>query len=98
MERFLMESTISYENAIRYTNFRVYYTANETYIVKADSKAFGKQAIVYESYNLDDCLKWIDDHYTNKDGKIITNLRWTRHTYVKAMSTCNIPDNRYFRG
>ena len=88
---------MEFENAIRYKNFRIYHTENNTFVVKADSQRFGKQAVVYESYDIKHCVKWAEEHYTNKDGKVITNLRWTTHLYVKAMTTCDIPNNPWYR-
>lgn len=81
-----------------YKNFRVFITPNNTYIVRADSKRFGKQAIVFESYDIKHCIKWIYENYTNKDGKVITNSRWTDRAYRMAMSTLNIPNNPWYRG
>ena len=72
-----------------YTNFRIYKTETGTFVVRADSKRFGRQAIVFESYNTKDCWKWIQENYTNKDGKIITNSRWVDRVYRKAFSTCD---------
>lgn len=79
-----------------YKNFRIYKTEN-TFIVKADSKRFGKQSIVFESYNVKSCVNWIYDNYRNKDGKIITNRRWVDRVYCMAMSTCNTPGNPWYK-
>lgn len=81
-----------------YKNFRIYATDNNTFIVKADSERFGKQAIVYESYNVKDCWKWITENYRNKAGEVITNVRWTTTLYAKAFSTLNIPNNPWYKG
>ena len=91
-----MNTKIKKEVLIMYKNFRMYVTDNNTYIVRADSKRFGKQAIVYESYNVKDCWRWITENYRNKDGKIITNMRWTTRLYIKAHSTLNIPNNAWY--
>ena len=80
-----------------YRNFRIYNTGN-SFIVKADSKRFGKSAIVYENCKLTKCVSWIYSHYRNNNGKVITNRRWTDHMYCKAMSTCNCADNPWFKG
>lgn len=80
-----------------YKNFRIYKTENNTFIVRADSERFGKQAIVFESYNTKECWQWIRDNYRNKEGKRITNMRWTDRLYRKAFSTCNTPDNVWYR-
>ena len=79
-----------------YSNFKIYKSETGTFIVRADSKRFGKQAIVFESYNTKDCWKWVCDNYTNKYGKKITNSRWTTRLYIKAFSTCDTPDNVWF--
>ena len=81
-----------------YKNFRIYKTENNTYIVKADSKRFGKQAIVFESFKLRECFDWIFENYRNKDGKKITNSRWTDRVYRMASSTLNTPNNPWYRG
>jgi len=81
-----------------YKNFRVFITPNNTYIVRADSKRFGKQAIVFESYDIKHCIKWIYENYTNKDGKVITNSRCTDRIYRMAMSTLNTPNNPWYKG
>lgn len=80
-----------------YKNFRVFITPNNTYIVRADSKRFGKQAIVFESYDIKHCIKWIYENYRNKDGKVITNSRLTDRIYRKAMSTLNTSNNPWFK-
>lgn len=81
-----------------YKNFRIYKTENNAFVVKADSKRFGKQAIVFESYNVVECNTWILNNYRNKEGKKITNSRWTDRIYRMAMSTCDIPNNFWYRG
>lgn len=81
-----------------YKNFHIYATDNGTFVVRADSKRFGKQEIVFESYNLKECVNWIDNNYRNSKGEIITNMRWTTRVYCRAMSTCNIPDNPWYKG
>lgn len=80
---------------IMYKNFRIYNTGN-TFVVRADSKRFGKQAIVFESWDVKECVKWIYKNYRNKAGEIITNSRWTTRVYSKAMSTCDIPNNPWY--
>ena len=80
-----------------YKNFRIYNTDNNTFVVRADSKRFGKQAIVFESYKVKDCVRWIFENYRNKQGTIIKNIRWTTNVYCMAMSTCDIPDNPWYR-
>lgn len=80
-----------------YKNFRIYRTENNTFIVRADSKRFGKQAIVFESYSVKDCVKWIYANHYNKDGKLITNARSTNKVYTMAMSTCNIDNNFWYK-
>lgn len=77
-----------------YKNFRIYKTEQGTFIVKADSKRFGTQAIVFESYTTKACWKWISDNYRNKNGKKITNDRWTSRLYAQAFSTCD--DGNYW--
>jgi hypothetical protein len=72
-----------------YRNFQIYKTDTNTFVVKADSKRFGKQAIVFESYNAKDCWKWIQGNYMNKEGKRITNMRCVDRVYRKAFSTCD---------
>lgn len=69
-------------------NFRIYLTDNGTYVVKADSKRFGKQSIVFESFSVKECVSWMYNNYRNADGKKITNSRWTNRLYARAMSTC----------
>lgn len=81
-----------------YKNFRIFITPNSTYIVRADSTRFDKQAIVFESYDVKHCIKWIYEHYTNKDGKVITNIRCTDRVYRMAMSTLNTPNNPWCSG
>ena len=80
-----------------YRNFHIFKTENNTFILKADSKRFGKQAIVFESYDVKHCIKWMYEHYTNKEGKVITNSRFTNKIYCTAMSTCDIPNNFWFK-
>ena len=72
-----------------YRNFQIFKTEQNTFVVRADSKRFGKQAIVFESYNTKECWRWICDNYTNKDGKKITNMRYKDRVYHKAFSTCD---------
>lgn len=79
-----------------YKNFRIYRTENNTYILRADGERFGKQAIIFESYKLNEVIRFMYANYTNKEGKVITNLRWTNWVYTKAMTTCNIPDNPWY--
>jgi hypothetical protein len=81
-----------------YKNFKIYATENGSFIVKADSKRFGKQAIVFEGISAKECVSWMYANYRNKEGKIITNSRWTDALYVKAMRTCNTPNNPWYRG
>jgi len=85
------------EEKAMYRNFHIFNTGN-SFVVKADSKRFGKQAIVYEDYDLKKCVSWIYSHYRNNNGKIITNRRWTDRIYAIAMSTCNCADNPWFKG
>lgn len=80
-----------------YKNFRIYNTGN-SFVVRADSVRFGKQAIVFESYNCKECVNWIYNNYRNKNGKLITNMGLTTKLYCKAMSTCNKPDNPWYKG
>lgn len=79
-----------------YKNFRIYKTETGTYVLKADSKRFGKQAIIFEHYDCNAVVKYMYENYTNKDGKRIKNMRWTDLVYRKAMSTCNIPNNPWY--
>jgi hypothetical protein len=79
-----------------YKNFRIYRTETGTFILKADSKRFGKQAIIFEHYDCNAVVKYMLENYTNKDGKRIKNMRWTDLVYRKAMSTCNIPNNPWY--
>ena len=80
-----------------YKNFHIYATENATFIVRADSKRFGKQAIVFESFSTKECISWIYNNYRNKSGKIITNSRYTTAVYIKAMRTCKKADNPWYR-
>lgn len=45
-----------------YSNFKIEKTDNNTYVVRADSDRFGKQAIVFESYSHRECLNWMYAH------------------------------------
>lgn len=85
------------EDMTIYRNFHIF-NAGNSFVVKADSKRFGKQEIVYEDYSLKRCISWMYSHYRNDSGKIITNRRWTDYLYRKAMSTCLCVDNPWFRG
>lgn len=80
-----------------YKNFHIYATENGTFIVRADSKRFGKQAIVFESFSTKECVNWVYNNYRNKSGKIITNMCYTTAVYIKAMSTCNVPNNPWYK-
>lgn len=81
-----------------YKNFRIYVTETGTFVVKADSKRFGKQAIVFEGFDVKSCWKWITVNYRNKSGKVITNSRWVDRVYRMAMSTCNVANNFWYHG
>lgn len=81
-----------------YKNFRIYVTETGTFVVKADSKRFGKQSIMFESFDVKSCWKWITTNYRNKSGKVITNSRWVDRVYRMAMSTCNVPNNFWYQG
>lgn|GEM_PF-4474032 len=50
------------------TNFNITATDNKTYIVKADSDRFGKQAIVFESYKYGECAEYVNNH----GGEVLT--------------------------
>lgn len=80
-----------------YRNFKIY-NDGDSFIVRADSKRFGKQAIVFESYKLQECIKWMYDNYRNKIGKVITNRGLVDALYVKAMRTCDVPNNPWYSG
>lgn len=80
-----------------YRNFHIYKTENNTFIVKADSERFGSQAIVFEHFDIKKAIEWMYNNYRNKEGKVITNMRWTSKLYRVAMSTCDIPDNFWFK-
>ena len=80
-----------------YSNFRIYHTESNTFVLKADSKRFGKQAIIFESYKIEDVIRFMYENYRNKSGKIITNMRLTSRLYAKAMSTCDIENNPWYR-
>lgn len=80
-----------------YKNFRIYVTETGTFVVKADSKRFGKHVIVCEAYDVKTCWKWIQANYRNKSGKVITNARLVDRVYRMAMSTCNISNNFWYQ-
>ena len=84
------------EDMTIYRNFRIF-NSGSTFIVRADSKRFGKSSIVYENYDLKQCVSWIYAHYRNKSGKIITNTRHQDHVYCKAMETCNVQNNPWYK-
>lgn len=46
-------------NPYQETNFRIEPTSNNTYLVYSDSERFGKDAIVFESWNRDDCVDYV---------------------------------------
>lgn len=81
-----------------YKNFRIYKSETGTFILRADSKRFGKHAINYEDYRLNGVIRFMFDNYTNKNGEVIKNMRWIDLIYRKAMSTCNIPENPWYKG
>ena len=79
-----------------YRNFRIYNTGN-SFIVRADSKRFGKSAIVYENFDIKKCIAWIYAHYRNNDGKVITNRGLVDKLYAQAMSTCKLENNYWYK-
>lgn len=42
-------------------NFKLEKTPTGTWVVKADSRRFGQQAIVFESYKMMECVAWIKE-------------------------------------
>ena len=53
------KTSISVDNPYNETNFRIEPTNNNTFLVHSDSERFGKDAIVYESHDRDDCVDYI---------------------------------------
>lgn len=84
------------EDMTVYRNFRIYNGGN-SFIVRADSKRFGQNAVVYEDYDVKKCVNWIYAHYRNNSGKIITNAKHTTAIYVQAMKTCRLENNIWFK-
>ena len=80
-----------------YKNFRIYKTDNNTYVLKADSKRYGKQAIIFEHYNRKSVVAYMFENYRNKNGEIIKNLGCKNALYAKAMTTCNDTNNPWYR-
>ena len=84
-----------------YRNLHIHFTDNNTFVVKADvvnDDRFEDQSIVYESYSLEQCRKWMYQNYRNWDGTLITTGKYwkTDSLWRSAMSTCNIPDNPHY--
>lgn len=42
-------------------NFKMEKTSTGTWVVRADSKRFGRKAIVFESYKMMECVAWIKE-------------------------------------
>lgn len=82
-------------------NFQIFLTDNNTYVLRADSKRFGKNVIVFESYNRKDVVRYMFQNYRNSKGEIITNSGRKDSLYAKAMMTCKPTDtnpNPWYRG
>lgn len=76
-------------------NIRIEKTSNGTYIVKADTKRFGEQEIMFESFSKDECVQYILKtvvflfQATGKKMYLATMIDWMgKDKMSKLVSAC----------
>lgn len=70
-------------------NIKIEKTMNNTYVVKADTERFGKQRIIFESYRINDCVKYLKSF--EKFGFRITESVYQQ---VAEILLENMPENK----
>lgn len=70
-------------------NIKIKKTSNNTYVVKADTEKFGKQTTMFESYKINDCIKYLKS-FEEFGLKITENV----YQQVAEILLANMPENK----